>query len=193
MVIPKNMKRLKTIQIRKIIDAFISLLVVFSLTVSAVMPRVVKSESVEAASMSSGLVVLPSEINPDSVGYPAAGERDPLRSMYVIVTSYSSDPYQTDSSPCYPAMNYDLCTWAEKGVVNTVAANFLPLGTQVKFPELYGDKVFVVRDRMNARYNGTNKVDIYSAVLDETGKLDPTASREAAKNFGLKHLKMEIF
>ena len=57
------------------------------------------------------------------------------------------------NSPCIPADGYDLCEHYEKyGTGNTIAANFLPLGTQVKIPELFGDKVLVVHDRMNSRY-----------------------------------------
>ena len=40
-----------------------------------------------------------------------------------------------------------------------IAANFLKIGTQVKIPALYGDKVFVVEDRM-AKKN-SHKVDIW--------------------------------
>jgi len=45
-------------------------------------------------------------------------------------------------------------------------------------PDLYGDKIFIVEDRMNKRY--TYRVDIWF----------PT--RQAAKNFGLKTIKIEI-
>jgi 3D (Asp-Asp-Asp) domain-containing protein len=54
------------------------------------------------------------------------------------------------------------------------------LGTQVRFPELYGDKVFVVRDRMNARY-GYGRIDIWLPELSE------------AKIFGAQWLVMEVF
>ena len=125
--------------------------------------------------------------------YPTALGREPVRTQGIIATAYSSDPYQTDDTPCLPAVNYDLCEAAERGEVNTIAANFLPKGTQVRFPELYGDKVFVVRDRMNARYNGTNRVDFYTAMLDARGKLDDAASKQAAKQFGLKRMTMEVY
>ncbi len=125
--------------------------------------------------------------------FPVAEDRDPARVKSIIATAYSSDPYQTDNTPCIPAINYDLCEAAERGEVNTIAANFLPKGTQVRFPEVYGDKIFVVRDRMNARYNRTNRIDFYTAVLDEDGVLDTQASKQKAKNFGLKRMEMEVF
>lgn len=62
----------------------------------------------------------------------------------VIITAYSSSPYETDSSPYITASG----DWVQDG---TVAANFLPFGTKLKIPELFGDKVFVVKDRMHPR------------------------------------------
>ena len=89
-------------------------------------------------------------------------DRDPAYTKWVVATAYSSDRAQTDSTPCFPAMDFDMCAhYEETGLENTIATNFLPLGTKVRFPELYGDKVFVVRDRMNSRYNGTNRIDIW--------------------------------
>jgi len=126
--------------------------------------------------------------------FPASGERTPRRIVNALVTGYSSDIWQCDSTPFTPAMsNYNLKTNAELGIVDTVAANFLPLGTKVRFPDLFGDKVFTVRDRMNAKYNGTTRVDIYFALLNADGKLDAKTSRQAAVTFGVKRLKMEVF
>lgn len=89
----------------------------------------------------------------------------------VIVTAYSSTPDQTDSSPFITANG----TYVYDGVV---ATNFLPFGTKVKFPEIYGDKIFTVEDRM-ASYN-SHKMDIWMP------------SRQAALNFGVKRLAYEI-
>ena len=46
----------------------------------------------------------------------------------------------------------------------------------MKFPSLYGDKIFIVEDRMKSNY----KVDIWF----------PT--RQEAKNFGIKRVEIEI-
>lgn len=70
----------------------------------------------------------------------------------VIITAYSSSPEETDSSPFITASG----TYVRDGII---AANFLPIGTQVKIPALYGDKIFVVEDRM-AKKN-SHKVDIW--------------------------------
>ncbi len=36
-----------------------------------------------------------------------------------------------------------------------VATNALPFGTEIKIPELFGDEIFVVEDRMSSRYQNT--------------------------------------
>ncbi|MBI4217393.1 MAG: 3D domain-containing protein [Parcubacteria group bacterium] len=64
--------------------------------------------------------------------------------IMVITTAYSSTPDQTDDTPFITASG----TQVRDGLV---AANFLPLGTQIRIPEFYGDKVFTVEDRMHFR------------------------------------------
>lgn len=96
-------------------------------------------------------------------------------SNYYQITAYNSEIYQTDDSPCITANGFNVC---EHGIEDTVAANFLPFGAKIKIPGIYGDKIFIVRDRMNERYN--NKIDIW--MLD----------KQAAKNFGIKIVKVEI-
>ena len=87
----------------------------------------------------------------------------------VLVTAYSSTVDQCDSTPFITANG----THVHDG---TIAANFLKFGTKVKFPSLYGDKIFIVEDRMKSNY----KVDIWF----------PT--RQEAINFGAKRVEMEI-
>jgi 3D (Asp-Asp-Asp) domain-containing protein len=93
------------------------------------------------------------------------------RTMHIMVTSYNSVPEQTDSTPFTTAMG----TRTRDGVV---ATNILPFRTKVRFPDLYGSKVFVVEDRMNARY--TNHIDIWSDNV------------QFSKQFGARYLKMEV-
>jgi 3D (Asp-Asp-Asp) domain-containing protein len=101
----------------------------------------------------------------------------PARRHYTIsMTAYTSDVAQTDDTPCITASGLDVC---ERDMENVVAANFLPLGTRVKIPELYGDRVFYVEDRMNARYN--YKMDVWMKEYDD------------AKAFGLKYVTLEVF
>lgn len=114
--------------------------------------------------------------------FPEVEDRKPTRVILSVMTAYSSESAQTDASPCIPAdWKYNLCEHYEQyGEQDTIAANFLPMGTKVRFPDLYGDKVFTVRDRMNARY-GVGRGDIWM----------PTKAE--AKKFGVKKLTMEIF
>jgi 3D (Asp-Asp-Asp) domain-containing protein len=75
-----------------------------------------------------------------------------FRTVSVKVTCYSSTPDQTDDSPFITASNKHV----REGII---AANKLPFGTKVQFPELYGDQVFVVEDRMHSRFN--DRMDIW--------------------------------
>lgn len=113
--------------------------------------------------------------------FPVAKNREPLKKIRVLATAYSSDVWQTDSTPCISANGYDLCKHYEKyGAGHAIAANFLPFGAQVKLPELFGDKVFVVQDRMGSRH-GYGRIDVWM----------PT--REEAKAFGVKYIELELY
>ncbi len=135
------------------------------------------------------------EATPSEPGdFPESGVRAPRYSNWVVATAYSSDPRQTDSTPCTPAMgNYDLCKhFEETGVADSIANNCLPLGTKVRFPDLYGDKLFTVRDRMNARY-GCNRIDFWvGSATPDTQEIIQSAKQEA-RNFGMKQLNMEVY
>lgn len=97
----------------------------------------------------------------------------PDRVLTVSMTAYNSLPEQTDSNPFETAMG----TTTRRGIV---AANFVPLGTYIKIPELYGDEIFIVEDRMNARY--TNRVDIWMEHYSD------------ARQFGVKHnVTIEVY
>ena len=66
------------------------------------------------------------------------------KTIRVAITAYSSCPSETDGDPYITASG----NWVQDGIV---AANFLPFGTELKIPELYGSKIFVVQDRMHPR------------------------------------------
>jgi 3D (Asp-Asp-Asp) domain-containing protein len=89
----------------------------------------------------------------------------------VLVTAYSSTIDQTDASPFTTANGSTVH-------VGTIACNFLPFGTKVRFPEKFGDQIFVVEDRMNKRHN--DKMDIWME------------SRAEALQFGVRTLAYEI-
>lgn len=91
--------------------------------------------------------------------------------MVVVATAYSSTPDQTDETPFVTAWN----TNVRDGII---AANFLPFGTQIKIPEIFGDKVFVVEDRMHKRF--WYRIDVWFP------------ERQMAKEFGVKKVRIEI-
>lgn len=91
------------------------------------------------------------------------------------MTAYNSEVAQTDDTPCITANGFNVC---EHGIEDTIAANFLPMGTKVRIPDLFGDRIFIVRDRMNARY--PDRVDIWMK------------HRTDAINFGVKVAKIEV-
>ena len=106
---------------------------------------------------------------------PENGDKKVVRSAYYAMTAYNSEAAQTDASPCVTANGFNVC---EYGVEDTVAANFLPFGTKLRIPNLFGDRVFVVRDRMNARY--TDRLDVWML------------EKQDAKKFGVKLAKIEV-
>lgn len=94
-----------------------------------------------------------------------------VKTYVVSASAYSSSVDETDDTPFITAKG----TYVRDGIV---AANFLPFGTAIKIPALYGDKIFVVEDRMNKRYN--LNVDLWFP------------SKALAKQFGRKTITIEI-
>jgi 3D (Asp-Asp-Asp) domain-containing protein len=95
-----------------------------------------------------------------------------VEKLPVVVTAYSSSVWETDDNPYITAAG----TWVRDGIV---ANNLLPFGTKVRLPEIYGEKVFVVEDRMNWT-KGKYHVDIWFPSYWE------------AKSFGAKRTYIEI-
>lgn len=88
-----------------------------------------------------------------------------------VVTAYSSTVDQCDDTPFITANG----THVRDGIV---AANWLKFGTRVRIPEMYGDKVFIVTDRMNTRFS--DRLDIWMA------------ERPDAVKFGMRRLTIEV-
>jgi len=95
-----------------------------------------------------------------------------VRAMRVVVTAYSSTPWETDEDPFITAAG----TWVRDGIV---ANNYLPLGTKIRIPQLFGDKVFVVEDRMSWK-KSNHHIDIWFPDYWQ------------AKEFGAKNTYIEI-
>ncbi|MCX6781824.1 MAG: hypothetical protein NTW66_01765 [Candidatus Magasanikbacteria bacterium] len=119
-------------------------------------------------------------VNPakKTVSLPVAGQKSagskPDRVVNAVITAYTSTPDQTDDTP-------DIAASGKHVYDGMIAANWLPFGTQIKIPALYGDKIFTVDDRMNRRY-GYGRMDVW---LD-------TSKSEALK-FGVKRVEIEVY
>ena len=133
----------------------------------------VRTESVEALPAAIAIVE-PAPVVPNlELGQlPETANRPVQRTMTLSVTAYSSTVDQTDGDPFTAASG-------ERVFDGMIAYNGLPFGTKVRFPDYFGDKVFVVLDRMNAR-KGPYVADIWM----------PT--REQAKQWGVRVTRMEI-
>jgi 3D (Asp-Asp-Asp) domain-containing protein len=99
----------------------------------------------------------------------AAPHLVPGMAIRVLATAYSSSGAETDSNP------FATASGAPVGP-GTLAANFLPFGSQVRI----GSFVYTVKDRMNMRYNGKYIVDKW------------VGTREEALRFGVHVVEMEI-
>jgi 3D (Asp-Asp-Asp) domain-containing protein len=89
----------------------------------------------------------------------------------VLVTAYSSSLDETDDTPFTTASG----TNVRLGVA---AANFLAIGAKFRLPDIFGEQVFTVEDRLHSRYN--DRVDIWFE------------TKEEAKKFGYKISRLEL-
>ena len=100
--------------------------------------------------------------NHENLAEAAVVEQEPAKqeqvTMEVFVTAYSSTPEETDDTPFITASGKPV----RDGIV---ATNLLPLGTKVQIPEYFGERVFVVEDRMHRRK--INFVDIWMPTKEE--------------------------
>lgn len=107
-----------------------------------------------------------------AISNPTNPEPPVIKKLKVIVTAYSSTPWETDEDPEITAAG----TKVREGIV---ANNLLPIGTKIRIPELFGDKIFIVEDRMNWT-KGNYHIDIWFPSYWE------------ALNFGAKKTYIEI-
>jgi 3D (Asp-Asp-Asp) domain-containing protein len=125
-------------------------------------------------------IVMPQSTNADfanntNASYVAKATNDVqkvAKTIKVVITAYSSAPEETDDTP--------FTTASGKHVADGIVANnMLPMGTKIRIPSLYGDKVFVVEDRMNKRKSDYH-IDIWMT------------SKPLAINFGVKTAEIEV-
>lgn len=94
-----------------------------------------------------------------------------LETRTVTTTAYSSTVDQCDATPFIAASG-------KRVHDGMAAANFLKFNTKIRMPDIFGDKIFVVEDRMNKRFD--NRVDVWME------------SRQEALNYGVRHVRIEI-
>lgn len=102
---------------------------------------------------------------------PARVSKISKKKIKVEATAYSSRVQETDSSPTITASGMHVAP-------HIIAANFLPIGSKVSFPDMYGDQEFIVGDRLAPRYS--HRVDFWKP------------SREEALQFGFQIITLEI-
>lgn len=90
----------------------------------------------------------------------------------LLVTGYSSTLAQCGANPFITASGQRV----RSGIV---ATNFLPLGARIKIPQVFGDQVFEVQDRMAQRHWA--RVDIWFPTYQQ------------AVQFGVRRLEVEVF
>ena len=142
-----------------------------------VIPTAAKGENLQSSAylrqnqVTSSFQAMLTDANAGSLN---SAQGNPDQIVHAVITAYTSTPDQTDDSPFIAATGkrvYD----------GMIAANWLPFGTQIKIPSVYGDKIFTVDDRMNRRY-GYGRLDVW---LD--------ATKTDARKFGVKRVDVEIF
>lgn len=112
--------------------------------------------------------------NAENIKYlPIALEKRPKKTFQLTVTAYSSTPDQTSGNPFITASG-------ERVRDGIIAYNHLPLGTKVRFPEVFPEKNFVIKDRLPEGAS-TYLADMW------------VPTREEAKQWGAKILKIEVF
>ena len=139
-----------------------------ALIATSVQPQVARAGEVSLSAFPDSTETAAAPDEPDSSPTPVIIKK----TLVVAATAYSSTPDQTDSTP--------FTTSNGKTVYDgLIAANWLKYGTKIRIPDMFGDKIFTVNDRMNARY-ATGRLDVWMK------------SREEAKQFGIRRIRIQI-
>ncbi len=96
----------------------------------------------------------------------------PYYTTHITATAYTSRVEETDDSPYIAA-------WGDHVFWGMVASNSLPKGTKIQIPEYFGDKMFVILDRMNSRYY--HHIDIWMLNLKD------------AKKWGSRYVEIRVY
>ena len=144
------------------------LLKVLTVGVLLTYPIAIKADT---AVITAGPALTTAVAAPASTPATAAPNLSPAASKDVWVTAYTSAPNETSAHPLITASG---------GMVRDgiVAANFLPFGTRIEIPALFGNKVFVVEDRTSERFSG--RVDIWMPTVKD------------AVDFGIRNARIVV-
>ncbi len=138
-------------------------------------PLMAKSDDLKELASPREIAVISGKVKPKNekrLPLPEVAMLSVKKQLWLIVTAYSSTPDQTDGDPFTTASGAKV----RHGVI---AHNGLPFGTKVRFPDAFGDQIFIVQDRMNARY-GSRMADLWMP------------SRNEAKQWGVRRVRMEV-
>src|SRR3989338_6629811 len=179
----KNHNKIITLKQAKMVAIFLVFIFFFEFLLFPAPVIASQTEEVTIVSQEQGLISSQDEVNQglaiETIEFngrlPESLAADIKFSKHITITAYNSEVGQTDDSPCITANGFDVCV---NGVEVTMAANFLSFGAKIKIPELFGDRVFVVRDRMNRRFS--NRVDVWMI------------EKQDAKQFGVKYAKIQV-
>ena len=179
----KNHNKIITLKQAKKVVIFLVFIFFFEFLLFPAPVVASQMEEITNTSQEQGIISNQNEANQDIIvevvefngKLPESAGADVDFSQHVVITAYNSEAGQTDNSPCITANGFNVC---ENGVEDTIAANFLPFGSKVKIPGLFGDRVFIVRDRMNKRFS--NRVDVWMI------------KKPDAVKFGVKVAKIEV-
>lgn len=117
-------------------------------------------------------IVIPSRPLTGPLSLPDIKDRPVKKRLVLRASAYSSDVRQTDATP-------DITAFGTRVHDGIIATNCLPYGTQVRIPVYYGQKVFTVEDRMNAKW-GCARIDIWMP------------DRHQAIDWGVRTIAIEI-
>jgi 3D (Asp-Asp-Asp) domain-containing protein len=95
------------------------------------------------------------------------------KTIYTTVTAYSSSVDECGIDPFTMASG-------ERVFDGAIAHQYLPFNTKVRFPEVFGEKIFVVKDRLGPQFTSYYHVDMW------------VHSKAEAKAWGARVVKMEI-
>lgn len=155
-------------------------LVLVALVINLTLPntKIVKAQTVPTSdSGNSHSVIVQPPASRDQISLPTlptVPDKPPVvkKTLVVRASAYTSTRAETDSDPFTTASG----TKVKDGII---AMNGMPFGTKVRLPEAYGGKIFVVQDRMNAKW-GTRRIDIWMP------------NRHQAIDWGVRTVKIEI-